>query len=186
MPHFEHHEDMSFLLKELPEDEAIKEFSSRYTKLGSPYFEALMRLLKISSDLEHNMEAYFQTHGLSDGRYSILMLLFRCNCPQGFSQSEIAKKMCVSRASMTSFIDSLEKDGYVVRKPDTVDRRLIYIQLTPKGHKKVEAVLPEHMRMMAQFMKCINKTEAEQLYNILDKLLGNLKIFEQCDSAKKE
>jgi len=186
MPQSEDHEDMSFLLKELPEDEAVREFSSRYTKLGSPYFEALMRLLKISSDLQHHMESYFQTHGLSDGRYSILLLLYRCNCEQGFSQSEIAKKMCVTRASMTSFIDSLEKDGFVVRKPDTKDRRIIYIQLTPKGVKKIEAVLPEHMRMMAQFMKCINKGEAEQLFTILDKLLANLVIFEKCDSAKKE
>jgi DNA-binding MarR family transcriptional regulator len=174
---------MSFLLKELPEDEAVREFSSRYTKLGSPYFEALMRLLKISSDLEHHIESYFKGHGLSDGRYSILFLLHRCNCPEGFSQSEIAKKMCVSRASMTSFIDSLEKDGFVRRRPDTVDRRLIYIELTDKGSKKVEAVLPDHIRSLAQFMKVLNKTEAEQLYSILDKLLGNLEIFEKCDGA---
>jgi len=165
---------MAYLLKELPEDSVIAEFSTKYTKLSPPYFGSLLKILKLAADLDQHMNHYFQLHDLSDGRYSILHLLYRSGSEKGMIQSDLAKKINVTRSSMTSFIDCLEKAKLIQRVSDEKDRRVFYIQLTKLGREKIEKILPEHMQMMSRLMKCLNDSEAKQLNSILEKLLNNM------------
>ena len=42
---------------------------------------------------------------------------------------------------MTSVVDRLERDGWVVRGPDPGDRRVTCVQITPAGREALDHVL---------------------------------------------
>ena len=53
---------------------------------------------------------------------------------------ELSQAMEISAPTVTGILDRLEKVGYVRRRPDTADRRVINITLTPSGLRTAEKV----------------------------------------------
>jgi DNA-binding MarR family transcriptional regulator len=52
---------------------------------------------------------------------------------------KIGKRLQVHPTSVTSLIDGLEKQGYVIREPHDTDRRTILAAITPKGREVAAA-----------------------------------------------
>src|SRR5690606_39654135 len=50
----------------------------------------------------------------------------------------LAAKLAVSRPTVTATLDWLEPRGYVVRSPDTTDRRRVEIAITADGRRALE------------------------------------------------
>lgn len=82
------------------------------------------------------LDAALKPFGLTFSRYEVLVLLL-------FSQhgalplSKIGERLMVHPTSVTSAIDRLEAQGYVVRVPDEADRRRTLARLTPEGRTTV-------------------------------------------------
>lgn len=53
------------------------------------------------------------------------------------SMSELAERVGLSRAAMTTLADRIERAGYVERIPDPADRRRILLGVTPKWEKEL-------------------------------------------------
>ena len=51
---------------------------------------------------------------------------------------ELADMEQVSRPTMTRLVAALERDGYVEKRPDAGDGRLIWIEATPRGRHLIE------------------------------------------------
>jgi DNA-binding MarR family transcriptional regulator len=51
------------------------------------------------------------------------------------SLGDLAKELHVAAPTVTGIVDRLQRDGYLTRIPDEVDRRVTNIQLTKKGKK---------------------------------------------------
>ncbi|APH38197.1 MarR family winged helix-turn-helix transcriptional regulator [Methanohalophilus halophilus] len=54
--------------------------------------------------------------------------------------SALAKFLNLKKSSVTSIIDSLEKDGLVKRTADPMDRRKIWISLTSSGYRYMDVL----------------------------------------------
>ncbi|GAA1516274.1 MarR family winged helix-turn-helix transcriptional regulator [Nocardioides humi] len=82
------------------------------------------------------LDAALKPYGLTFSRYEVLVLLL-------FSQhgslplSKIGERLMVHPTSVTSAIDRLEAQGYVVRVPDEDDRRRTLARLTATGRSTV-------------------------------------------------
>jgi len=50
---------------------------------------------------------------------------------------ELSQKMYLHPSTITGVVDRLEKKGYVSRDRDREDRRVVMVQLTPKGKRLV-------------------------------------------------
>ncbi|MFJ4264901.1 MarR family winged helix-turn-helix transcriptional regulator [Paenarthrobacter nicotinovorans] len=62
---------------------------------------------------------------------------------------ELAVRLGVTSASMTSLVDRLVRSGYVVRQPHPTDRRALILRPTPGSDQEVRSTLGEmHARMM--------------------------------------
>jgi DNA-binding MarR family transcriptional regulator len=59
----------------------------------------------------------------------------------------------------------------VRREPDPKDRRMMWVQLTPKGETLIKAMLPLHFRMMACLMQPLSETERKTMVKLLNKVL---------------
>ncbi len=71
---------------------------------------------------------------------------------------------------MTGLIDTLEKDGLVVRQDDTENRRITKVHLTADGRAFIEAMLPDYFECASETISSLAKTERKLLVNLLCKL----------------
>ena len=75
---------------------------------------------------------------------------------------------------MTGLIDTLEKDGLVVRSADSHDRRTTHVHLTPQGEAFVESMLPNYFQSVSEIIKPLSETERKLLVDLLLKLQEGL------------
>ncbi len=160
------------LPKNLPRYECLIEAAKRFPDLDPSACEAFLHLLRAGSDAMHDCESYFAGHDLSQGRFTVLMLLLdkQENRPISRTPAELADLANVTRATMTGLVDTLERDGLVTREPDPVDRRMMAVKLTAKGHSLLNRVLPGHFRRMAALMAPLSETERRALVRLLVKI----------------
>lgn len=60
--------------------------------------------------------------------------------------TSLAKDLGVTGSAATGLADRLDKLGYAIRRHDLIDRRVIFLEITPQGEsalKEILAVQPE-------------------------------------------
>lgn len=89
--------------------------------------------------------------------------------------NDLAKETALSKSTLTTMLERLEKSGHIVRKPSETDRRITIICLTQKSsflrtdYQKISA------DMTALFYKGFADDEIAQFEASLNKILKNLK-----------
>lgn len=90
--------------------------------------------------MESAVLAALKTHGhdipLNQAR------VFQRITPEGSRLSDLAHAAQVSKQTVGSIVDQLERGGYVQRIPDPTDARARLVVVTELGHKLVELSLP--------------------------------------------
>ena len=84
--------------------------------------------------------------------------------------SEIAKTLSVTTAAATGLVDRMVKSKLVKRSPCKKDRRVINIELTPKGEKAIDAIAERRYRMTMDMFKKLEPIERKRYLEILKKL----------------
>lgn len=84
---------------------------------------------------------------------------------------DIAKSQAVSKATITSLLITLEKQGLVKRKPSKTDKRLVLVELTSAGRTMIEWVFPKFNQGEADMAGLLSETEQLELARLLRKLV---------------
>jgi DNA-binding MarR family transcriptional regulator len=160
------------LLKDLPRYECLIQAAKLFPQLDPSACEVFLHLLRTGDEAFRVTEAHFHSRGLSQGRFTVLMLLCdkTCGCSHIYTPAQLAEKAGVTRATMTGLIDTLERDGMVVRTPDAADRRQITVQLTPRGLSFLNEILPEHFRRIASLLSVLTENERRAMVRLLGKI----------------
>jgi len=171
------------LLKELPRYECLLEGAKHFPDLDPSACEAFLHLLRAGDEAFRMAERNLHRFGVSQGRFGVLMLLWKSaqgTCEeQGGSgagtsdprtPAQLAEAAGVTRATMTGLIDTLEKDGLVRREPDPRDRRMMSVLLTPEGQELVNRILPSHFAIMARVMEALSESERRSLVGLLARI----------------
>lgn len=92
--------------------------------------------------------------------------------------AQLAEQAGVTRATMTGLIDTLERAGMVVRRPDPVDRRQVSVELTPAGQAFLDDMLPEHFSRINTLLEPLSENERRTLVRLLGKIADRaLEVF---------
>jgi len=83
---------------------------------------------------------------------------------------ELSRKTLSSCGNMTVVVDNLEKEGLVHRRHCREDRRVIYVDLTPKGKKLFDTIFVRHAKCIAGLAAVLTEEEQELLAGLLKKL----------------
>ena len=129
-----------FLLRDLPDQDCLGRLRARYPNMDSDSIGAVMCLVRTANDVTEGFERFLAKHGLSHGRFAILMYLNR-NPETPVNQTHLAEAYGVSKATITGLIDGLERDQMVERLPDPADRRASLVRLAPAGCEFLAALL---------------------------------------------
>jgi DNA-binding MarR family transcriptional regulator len=171
------------LLKDLPRYECLLEASKEFPELDPSAMEAFLHLLLTGDDVFAVSERNLSEHGISHGRFGVLMLLWRGgqprdpkvveadDCTNGpRTPAELAEAAGVTRATMTGLVDTLERDGLVKREPDPNDRRMMSVVLTAKAEKFLNKFLPGHFKVISGLMAPLSEAERKSLVRLLVKI----------------
>jgi DNA-binding MarR family transcriptional regulator len=158
-----------FFLKDLPTDGSLREFSRRYPNMNPSALKAGTGLMRTGSDLLAVFETILNRSGLSQGRFLTLIMLNRASSENTYP-SDLARKLGVTRATMTGLLTGLEKQGLIVRRTPDADRRRVGVSLTNAGRRTLGNILPDYYRLFAKLTAYLDEGERQTLIALLKKV----------------
>ena len=94
--------------------------------------QCLRRIIKSLQNYSQNVYTHF---GITGPQLWVLKTIYQNgSLPLG----ELSKRMYLNPSTITGVVDRLEKKKYVLRDRSEKDRRVVKVQLTPKGDRLVK------------------------------------------------
>jgi DNA-binding MarR family transcriptional regulator len=144
------------------------DFDERYPGASPKATETAMNLVRTADLLVKRIVDLVQPFDLTPSSGLVLGILADAEAP--LPPNQIAERLIISRASVTSLLDSLERRGYVQRLPHSTDRRMLLIQLTPKGRQIAhEFRLVVHQNEKV-WLATLSEDEQDHLISVLRRL----------------
>ena len=83
--------------------------------------------------------------------------------PEGSRPGELAQSAQLSKQTLSSIVDQLERSGYVKRLPDPQDARARLVTITPKGQELIDASIPVVRDIETAWEAHLGKARTRQL-----------------------
>lgn len=90
------------------------------------------------------------------------------------SGRQLARELEVSPAAVVPLCDRLERDGYVRRVPDTVDRRVTWLELTAAGEGLLDQIAAIGPSRLGRALARLSKSDRQVLVRVLEELAADL------------
>ena len=161
----------------MPRYERLQRLAARFPQMDMSAIETCISMLHLGHGLTGAYDAHMARHGLSMGRFIVLIRLFsmeETEAGRGLTPAELAEGSAVSRATMTGLLDTLEKDGLISRQDHPEDRRMYTVHLTPKARELLEGMLPDYYGRVAGLMAPLSETERTTLRELLAKVASGI------------
>lgn len=122
----------------------------------------LIEALQLVNDFQSNIKKYFENYELTQSQFVVLVCLY-CESKHQWSPAELAQKVHLTRASMTSLLDKLETSKWIKRTHNKTDRRQINIELSQNGQKNIETVLKKHFTSINEILGAYSSNNKTKL-----------------------
>lgn len=169
-------------MKELPSEEDFRPLVPEYSSLDTASVMLFYLFLQVGSDTLTAFETYLADHGVSQGRFIVLLLLLRSqarNNGSGLSPSELARQAGVTRATMTGLLDGLQRKGLIGRLRHPADRRRVVVRLTSRGEESLHAIFPDYYARISELMNDLEDEEKEKFSGLLRKVKSKMSSLRQ-------
>lgn len=83
---------------------------------------------------------------------------------------ELSQKMALACSTITDLIDRMEKTELVIRKKDEKDKRVVRVEVLPKGYDILEKVLEKRRVYLASKLEDFSNDDKETLNKVLEEL----------------
>ena len=112
---------------------------------------------------------YLKPLGLTYTQYIVLMVLWE---KESVTVGQLGETLCLDAGTLTPLLKRLEKAGYVTRQRSKDDERITNIAITAEGNK-LKKKCKDIPAKMASAGTGLTEKEAQQLYKLLYKFMGN-------------
>ena len=138
----------------------------------SPASECVLSLLRTEGLVSSGLQRELAEHGLTLAGFNVMTIL-RGSCGS-LCPHQIGERRLITRGAVTGILDSLERQGLVRRLPHPEDRRMLNIELTAEGHRRLDRILPSHRASERELLSCLDDSEKETLTQLLTKIQSHL------------
>ena len=104
-------------------------------------------------------------YGLSHAALNALAVIEGAGGP--LPTGEVGARMHITSGTMTTVLDTLERNGYVRRLADPVDRRRVLVDVTPAAQSVLDRLLPDVQQMARTVMGVLDDKTLHALLDIL-------------------
>ena len=116
--------------------------------------------------------------GLTYPQYLVLLVLWQDG---ERTMGEIASRLSLPPGGVTPIVERLETSGFVVRRRDLNDRRVLHVGLTPSGAELEQAGIEAQRRVA-----CAPPMEAEEFAELRSALTGLTRRLNRINTADGE
>lgn len=120
--------------------------------------------------------ARYESNYLSRGKITLpqLWVLEYLSRHKNAPMHALASFLRVSRPAATGLMDRLIAQGMVRREGDARDRRIVRVNITPKGRKIITHIWEQKRRMVVQVFGRISPKDRAQYLGTLERVVGIL------------
>lgn len=136
--------------------------------------EVVGRVIVLAQHLEESVEAALSKHNLTLGQFDILATLRRHGPKGGLTPSRLLGSVLLSSGGMTARLDKLAEAGLILRTPDADDRRMVVIELTPKGKRVIDAATATRFAEAKSSLPPLSAGEMQSLAGLLRRWLSQV------------
>jgi len=133
----------------------------------SPEQVAVLNVLRTGDWIDNRLGRLFREYGLTSSQYNVLRILRGEGKP--LPSLEIADRLIQVVPAITGLIDRLEKQELVVRRRDDEDRRVVFVEITPKAVTLLAKIDQPLDQLQKQLIGHLTKSELAQLSSLLEK-----------------
>ncbi len=148
------------------------DFNRRYPGASRRATETAMNLVRTSDLLVKRIADLVQPFDLTPSSGLVLGILADAEAP--LPPNQIAERLIISRATITGLLDSLERRGYVRRRPHATDRRMLLIELTDSGRQVAHEFRVHVHQHQKKWLAVLDEHEQAQLIDVLHRLQAAL------------
>ncbi|WP_226001755.1 MarR family winged helix-turn-helix transcriptional regulator [Paenibacillus sp. BJ-4] len=149
----------------------IKVLADKFPNLDPQSLSTFILFMQTSHEIYNGASSLLCEYGLSVGNLKILIFLFLYD--RSLTPSELADYSGVTRSTITSVIDKLERDG-LVRRSTLTDRRMTAISLTDEGKQLLTEKIPRFTLLFADLMSEFTQEDHILFATLLQKLSSGL------------
>lgn len=131
-------------------------------------FSIVAQTLRTASVLVRESRRLFRPAGLTEAQFNVLNVLGGAD--EGLTQRELSDILVVDRSNVTGLLDRMESAGWVRRSDHAGDRRAWRVQLTPKGRRLWQSVLPAYRRAVLAAVRPIAGGDVKTALDVLKQL----------------
>jgi DNA-binding MarR family transcriptional regulator len=129
------------------------------------------RLFSLAPRLVEILDLGAREYGMSYARGRVVAALHSLGPAQ---MHTLSKAVGVRPRTITSFVDALEADGWVERRPDPDDRRATIVALTPAGQTAFARLLEGYRWLARDLVSGISEAEQRQALGVLEHVAARL------------
>jgi DNA-binding MarR family transcriptional regulator len=130
--------------------------------------EAALNLARTNDRIAIRFERLFRDYGLTPSQYNILRIVRGEGKPLPIL--EIASRTVTVVPGITGLIDRLEKAEFAARRRCTEDRRVIYVEILPKGLEVLGRLDQPVLDLHRELMGHLSDKELKELIRLLEKV----------------
>ena len=128
---------------------------------------AWIKLTRARDSVGQRIRPTVEQNGLTLAQFGVLDALYHLG-PQ--NQKLIGEKLLCSGGNVTRVVDNLERDGFVLRKTNPLDRRYYHVRLTSSGRERIKKVFSEHLEVLVEAFSVLSPEEQAELGRLCKKL----------------
>ena len=147
------------------------------TPMQDRMHEAVLSVVLTGTMLTQAGTAFFREYDLTEAQFNVLFALHYAD--HALTQTELGRRLVVTRASITSLIDKLEEKGLVERRTVPGNRRSYHVIRTKKGQALFAEVEPLYRARIHHAMSGLSASEQKQLISLLERVRACLATVEE-------
>lgn len=130
---------------------------------------ALIR--RLSRRLRYRLDALLEPYGLTAVQWGVLAHLGH---EDGLSQAQLQQRLAIEGATLTPIVQRLERDGWIRRCIDPVDRRRQQVWLTQQSRDRFVEIAQRVEGYRADSVRGMEADEVDKLSRLLARMEANL------------
>ncbi|RNC62823.1 MAG: Transcriptional repressor MprA [Candidatus Dichloromethanomonas elyunquensis] len=133
------------------------------------HLDSLLQRLSVSTHRQKNHFA--EVIGISRQQFDVLCIIYEKGL---ITMGELCKDISSACSTATDLADKLERAGYVERLREKKDRRVVRLNILPKGEKLVKSVIEQRSEKLGAVLEAFDEEEKMKTISFLETLTDRL------------
>lgn len=133
--------------------------------------EAWGRLKRTANLFEKALSQVLEEYDLNMAEFEVLAALVRTGAPYETRPTELTRSLIITPGAVTARLTTLERRGFIARRPHHEDRRVQLVALSAKGLRAFEPALEGLLLRCEAILDELPKADRSDLHSSLRALL---------------